>query len=335
MDSLSQALLGASTFALVQHKHIGKSSLVIGALAGTLPDLDVLLAPFFHEVAFITVHRSFSHSILFAILGSLFFGYLAHKMTRFRYRLKDWTWAFFLAFFTHSLLDWCTTYGTKMLCPFHGHLFSINSIHVIEPIYTAILLLGVGLFFFKSMTIPQRDKVLRYTLAFSTLYLCWTFVSKGMANRQFVKEIQARNITYEKMLVSPTPFNTLLWNGIIKTKQGYYFGSYSLLDSREHIDLQFVKSDNEWLPEIQKFKRGRQYLEFTQDFPLVQVDQNMVKIYAIKFGPVNYFGKPEFVYPLCIPLDGTATQAFKIDCDQQKGGPVKDYQQLLKRIKGI
>ena len=39
MDSLSQALLGAATFAIVKDKYIGKKSLIIGAIAGSLPDL--------------------------------------------------------------------------------------------------------------------------------------------------------------------------------------------------------------------------------------------------------------------------------------------------------
>ena len=335
MDSLSQALLGAATFALVKDKYIGKSSLVIGAVAGTIPDLDVLLAPFFNEVAFITVHRSFSHSIIFAFFGSLLFGYLAHRMTRFRYRFKDWSLAFFLAFFTHSLLDWCTTYGTKMLCPFNGYIFSLNNIHIIEPIYTSILLLGVLLLAFKSMSVFKRGKVIQWTLAFSTLYLCWTFVSKAIANQQFLKEVYARNIQYEKMMISPTPLNSLLWSGIIKTKEGYYLGTYSLLDSRKNIELYFVESRNELIPEIQKFRKGRQYLEYTQDFPLVEVEDEMVKIYAIKFGPINYFGEPEFVYPLCLNLDKVDEANFKIDRASQQRGPIKNYKNLIKRIQGI
>jgi len=79
MDSLTQALLGASTFALVKNKDIGKKSLLIGAVAVTLPDLDVLLSPFFNEVAFISVHRSVSHSLFLAIVLSFLFGYIFYK----------------------------------------------------------------------------------------------------------------------------------------------------------------------------------------------------------------------------------------------------------------
>ena len=289
MDSLSQALLGASTFALVKNKHIGRSSFIIGAIAGTIPDLDVMVAPFFDEIEMLTIHRSYSHSILFAILGSLFFGYIAHRATQFRYKYKDWTLAFFLALFTHALLDWCTTYGTQLLCPFNDHLFSLNIIHVFEPIYTSILLIGVVLAFRKSRRFRNKDTIIKWTLSLSCIYLCWACVSKTIANEQFVKDINSRNIAYEKLLISPTPLNTFLWNGIIKTQNGYYFGSYSLFDSRKKIELFFLSSSNDLIPKIKQFKKGQIYLEYTQDFPLITMNNDTTRIYAVKFGPINYF----------------------------------------------
>lgn len=336
MDSLSQALLGAATFAIVKDKYIGKKSLIIGAVVGTIPDLDIFLAPFFNEVAFITIHRSISHSLIFAICTSFSLAYFAHRITKHKYRYKDWSLAFFLALFTHSMLDWCTTYGTKILAPFHGHLFSLNNIHIIEPFYTSILLIGLGyLLIKKSLTSIQRHKILRWTLTLSSLYLCWTFVSKGIANHKFLAQIYKQNIQYEKMMVSPTPLNSLLWSGIIKTQNGYYFGSYSLLDTRENIALYFVESRNELLSQIKTFKKGRQYLEFTQGFPLIKVENNKINIFAIKFGPINYFGLPEFAYPLTLNLNETTDDNFRIDRSSQQIGPLKNYRTLLKRIKGI
>lgn len=71
MDSLSQVVLGAITFAVVKDKEIGKKSLVYGAVLGTIPDLDVFLNPFFDSVQQLAIHRAFSHSIFFSILLSL------------------------------------------------------------------------------------------------------------------------------------------------------------------------------------------------------------------------------------------------------------------------
>ena len=52
MDSLSQALLGAATFAIVKDKYIGKKSLIIGAVVGTIPDLDIFFGAFFQRSSF-------------------------------------------------------------------------------------------------------------------------------------------------------------------------------------------------------------------------------------------------------------------------------------------
>ncbi|MEE9438918.1 MAG: metal-dependent hydrolase [Saprospiraceae bacterium] len=192
MDSLTQGLLGAVTFALIKDKKIGKKSVIIGAIAGTIPDMDVFLAPLFNDVELLSVHRSVSHSIIFAVLSSILLGTIFHKIYEKKHSHLQWMLAFFLAIFTHSLLDWCTTYGTKLLSPFTSHLFSTNNIHVFEPIYTSILLVGVILLVIKKHPNKARHKIIQITLFVSSLYLLWTFASKGIANSEFVNELENR-----------------------------------------------------------------------------------------------------------------------------------------------
>ena len=61
MDSLTQATLGAAVGEAVLGKKIGNKAAVIGAIIGTIPDLDVLLVPFFNEFQKISLHRGYSH----------------------------------------------------------------------------------------------------------------------------------------------------------------------------------------------------------------------------------------------------------------------------------
>ncbi|MFK8102323.1 MAG: metal-dependent hydrolase [Saprospiraceae bacterium] len=336
MDSLTQGLLGAATFAVVKDKEIGKKSLLIGAIAGTIPDLDVFLAPFFNNVEFLTVHRSVSHSIILAILLSLLLGAIFHRIYKKKQSQSKWMFAFFLAIMTHSILDWCTTYGTKLFSPFSSHLFSTNNIHVFEPIYTLILLTGVIILSVKNQPKIGRQKIINLTLLLSTLYLTWTFISKGIANNHFVNELEKQHIEYEKLIVSPTPLNTILWHGIVKTSNGYYFGTYSLFDKRENIEFQFEASANMLIEKVNKNRLVKYYLEYTQDFPLIRADENgNIKIFAIKYGPVNYSGKPEFVYPLSFNINNLEYENIKIDYSGKQRGPVKNYRKLFNRIKGI
>ncbi len=336
MDSITQALLGATTFSLIKDREIGKKSLLIGAIAGTLPDLDVFLAPLFNDVAFLTVHRSVSHSVLLAVVFSVILGMIFHRIYKKKQSQVKWISAFFLAIGTHSMLDWCTTYGTKLLSPFNAHLFSTNNIHVFEPIYTLILLIGVGMLVFRSVNAERQRRMAQLTLLLSTLYLAWTFVSKGIANNQFVKELNRQEIQFEKLLVSPTPLNSILWHGIAKTADGYYLATYSLFDTRDQITFEFKPSDNYLIDEISKNKLVKYYLQYTDDFPLIEEDSvGNIKIYAIKFGPINYEGKAEFVYPLTFSRQDLEEEAIVIDYARTEKGPVKDYGALFRRIGGI
>ena len=335
MDSLTQGLLGAATFALIKDKDIGKKSLLIGAVAGTIPDVDIFLSPFFNSIEFITIHRSVSHSILFAILLSFILGEIFHRIYRKQHTRTGWNLAFFIAIFTHSILDWCTTYGTKLISPFDDHLFSLNSIHVFEPVYTSILLIGILIHSFRSEEKSNNRRAIKGALIISTLYLAMSMVSKNHAYYHFKSELDKNGVAYEDILVSPTPLNIFLWHGIVKQRDGYRLGTYSIFDRKKPITYQFVKSDNHIIPSVENNRLIKYYLEYTQGFPLIQKDPNGdIRIFAIKYGPINYYGKPEFINPLRFNLNDLSDRNITIDYSGKERGPVKNYKNLFKRIGG-
>ena len=74
MDSLSQIVLGAAVGEAVLGKKLGNCAMVWGAVAGTLPDMDVLGQFFLNELDNLAFHRGISHSLTATVLGSLFWG---------------------------------------------------------------------------------------------------------------------------------------------------------------------------------------------------------------------------------------------------------------------
>ena len=74
MDSLTQIVLGAAVGNATLGKRIGNKALLYGAIAGTIPDLDVIFGKFTDTITAVEWHRGFSHSILFCILFSPVFG---------------------------------------------------------------------------------------------------------------------------------------------------------------------------------------------------------------------------------------------------------------------
>ena len=142
MDSVTQIVLGAAVGEAVLGKKIGNKAMLLGAIAGTIPDLDVLASHFTDTVTALEIHRGFTHSIVFAIAFGLFFGWLLSLWDK-RATLKQWSWFWFLCFVTHPLLDAFTVYGTQLSWPFQPHPVMWSSIFIIDPFFTVPLLIAV------------------------------------------------------------------------------------------------------------------------------------------------------------------------------------------------
>ena len=62
-----QATLGAAVGHLCWHKKIGNKALLLGAMGGTIPDLDIILYPLLDDIQRLHWHRGESHSIWFVL----------------------------------------------------------------------------------------------------------------------------------------------------------------------------------------------------------------------------------------------------------------------------
>jgi len=80
MDSLTQIALGAAVGEVVAGKKIGNRALFWGAVAGTIPDLDIIGNLFMTEIQSLAFHRGFSHSFVFSIIGAFGFGWLVDQI---------------------------------------------------------------------------------------------------------------------------------------------------------------------------------------------------------------------------------------------------------------
>ena len=67
MDSLTQIVLGAAVGEAVLGKKVGNKAMLYGAIAGTIPDLDVISSFFTDTVTALEIHRGFTHSVFFLL----------------------------------------------------------------------------------------------------------------------------------------------------------------------------------------------------------------------------------------------------------------------------
>lgn len=237
MDSVSQFLLGASVSIAVMNRKVPVwQSALVGAIMGTLPDLDVFID---HGDAIrnMTLHRTESHSLLPITLISPLFAWLITWGLKQKAYFKHWWLACWLALFTHPLLDLMTVYGTQLGLPFTDYPFAISSIYIVDPLYTLPLLFGccITLFSRKGKTIKWNN----VGLTISCLYLAWSVLAQNIATQHVEKQLARQNIARNQVLISPTALNTVVWRVLIMTPERYGEGYYSLLSPQRSLSIKW------------------------------------------------------------------------------------------------
>ena len=233
MDSVTQIALGAAVGEAVLGRRVGNKAILWGAIAGTLPDLDVFV-PLGDVVSDFTYHRSATHSLFVLALVAPLLAWLVCKIHP-REQSHWWPWwlMLYLVFATHVLLDSCTAYGTQILWPFDDTPVFWSNIFIIDPLYTLPLLIGVIAALVMSRAQDRGYRWNRAGLVLSTLYLAWTVTASLIAEQRFERGLQAQGIEYESLYVTPAPFTSFTWRAVVVGGGDYYQGWYSIFDNAD------------------------------------------------------------------------------------------------------
>lgn len=274
MDSLTQIAIGIATAEVFLGNKIKNKTFIYGALLGTLPDLDVFVGKFFDPVTAVSIHRSFSHSLIFYLLLSLPLGFLVHKIEKGKVKLFLATQAVFSILLTHSFIDIFTTWGTQLFWPLPYKL-AFKSIFVVDVFYTLPWI--VFLFFiFKSNDFERRKKFLRLAFFTTTAYLLLGLSIKFYVLNKFEEALNKENIKYSDLIVKPTFSNLILWNANVKTDKAFLLADYSLFDSQP---IQFKKylKDTIAEQEIQDLPVFKQLQDISEGWYIVsKVDEDYI-----------------------------------------------------------
>jgi len=263
MDSVTQITLGTAVGVAVMGRRVPVwQSALWGAAAGTTPDLDVVV-DFGDAILNMTRHRAETHAFFYLALVSPVFAALASWLGKRPDLFKRWLLAFWLIFATHVLVDYLTVYGTQLLQPFTDYPFGRGSIFIIDPLYTLPLLIGLIACLVSNSS--RRFTFNAIGLAVSTMYLIW-----GLGVQQYVESVARQNLPDTvhpdaKLLVTPSPLNSVLWRVVATSPTHYYEGWHSLLDDEPVINwtehergaqLIAQHSDHPGIARIQAFSHG-------------------------------------------------------------------------------
>ncbi len=267
MDSLTQIALGAAVGTAVLGRKVGARAALWGAVCGTLPDLDVLL-PYGDPVRDFTFHRAESHSLFWLTVASPFLAWVIARLHRSAGATFRECWLLvWLSLVTHPLLDAFTVYGTQLLLPFSDYPVGVGSVFIIDPLYTVPLIVGVIAALRLRRVAP--DRAMRWNavgLALSTLYLGWGVAAQSHVEGVVNRTLAATPLAQARTLVTPAPFNTLLWRVVVMDDGGYHEGYYSLFDASPHVQLDHHASDPRLLEPLRDDWSVRRLAWFTKGF---------------------------------------------------------------------
>ncbi len=262
-------------------KKIGNKGAVVGAVVATVPDLDVVLMPFYSDLERLSIHRGYSHSILFSLLGAFLFAYILSRIKWTQQISKTRLWIFaWLALITHILLDAFTTYGTLLFLPVSDYRVGFDSINVVDPVYTLPMLAGLvfSLFIYKDS--PSRTGFNKAGLIISTLYLLGTLGIKFHVEQQFDAELKKQNIVYRDLLTVPVSIGSINWYGVAKTGDGLYMAKYSNL-KRNQIHFEFFPTNEQLLDGLDPWLVNRMKW-FAKGFYTVSESGGNIRLYNLQ-----------------------------------------------------
>lgn len=267
MDTITQMAFGAVVGQAGWRHRFGRAALVAGAVAGLLPDLDVLVQtgdPFSGWL----YHRGITHSLFGApILGLLTgFGFWLYFKRKYkkgntdlillaeREALGAWLWLGLFAVTTHIWLDLLTSYGTQLFAPLSNTRFALNAMPVIDFTYSGILFLALaaGL----SLKVPAKVAQVIAGIAIG-LSLMWQVFAwdinmraESLARKDFKSIVRIHSY--------PTLFTPFLRRITAEDIDRIYFGFWRPDEDK----IQWRVVEKQFHPGIEKMKETRAFKIF-------------------------------------------------------------------------
>ena len=288
MDSVTQAVLGASVAGVCAPRGHRRKALIAGALLGTLPDLDVLI-DFGDAVKNYTYHRGFSHSLFVLVpLAALLWLGLRQWWLPVRADPGRWFAAILLALVTHPLLDAHTAYGTQLWWPLSTPPTMWSTLFIIDPVYTIPLLLGT----LSALIRPEAKWAgasLAAGLVISTAYIGWSWIGKTTVEQNARQALDDSGRSEAPLFSVPTPFNTLLWRVVVMTEDGYLEGFDSLVADDGPVQFARYPSDNGSLAAATEIWAVSRLRWFSRDFLKSTVRDEMLVLTDLRMGQEPYY----------------------------------------------
>ncbi len=283
MDSLTHALTGAIIGEATAGSKIGKKAMLIGALAANIPDLDVLVTPFFDPIKAMFVHRGFSHSFLLLIPGSLLIAYLLSKKIIKSLTLIHAWMLIFIPWLSHLVMDIFNTYGTALFEPICSIRVSFDSMAIVD-----LSLLLILSFFW--VAILQAKRKQQNTVKLSVIAMIAVMAYFGLSSiikirleQRLSSHASHSKILPQRVHTTPLPLTNMAWMVVTEDSATFEISHVNIIKNHVFRHARISKSNHRICKQqVQKL------IEFTKGYFLIDsVGENLYYFYDLRFSSLE------------------------------------------------
>lgn len=268
-------------------KKIGRWGMLLGAIAKSAPDFDLFYTGLNDPRAYMCDHRAHTHSLFIEALYALPIAWLLVKLFKQKVSFQRMLVFMLACLWGHSLLDWCTNFGTQLLLPFTNENYSLNTLAIVDLLFTLPMLVMVLIAVFYKKNEARRNKLARISLIYCFVYLGFTFFNKMRAEKIAEESIAKNNIPAVSFMTNPTMLNNVLWYSVASNDTAVFIGEFSLVHSENPITWRSYPRNQDLMNES-KSKNDVAILKwFSDPFTIAEANGDTLNVYAVKFGRTN------------------------------------------------
>lgn len=330
MDSLTQittgALIGEKTLG---HK-MGNQAGLWGAIIGTIPDLDVFLAPFFDPVENLFVHRGISHSLLFCLLLAPLLGWMLKGIYKHREPgFYQWSLYSLWILLGAVFIDYLTTYGASIFWPFSDYRIELSTMAIVDVFFTLPLITAVIIILASPKHSGLRIRVKNGAFYFAIIYLLLSGVHKFHQQASFSHALKEQGLSYERLRTQPMPMTNFLWMGLAETQHGYWLGYHSLFDSQKP-SFEFIPRNQQLLKPYRENVKISRLVGFTKNYYTLSQQDSKLLLHDLRFGKFQAKNQPMYVFSFEIQASRQTLQIKEAEPGVEI--TMQDFRQYLKKI---
>ncbi len=283
MDSVSHVVIGAAIGETFLGKKIGRWGMLLGAVAKSLPDFDLFYTGLQDPRAYMHEHRAHTHSLFFEAIYAIPIAWLLFKLFKQKVSFRRMLVFMLACLWGHSLLDYCTNFGTQLFLPFTDKQYSLYTLSIVDLLFTLpILLLVLIAVFFRDA--ERRLKLSKAALVWCGLYLAVTFVNKYRAENIAEDSIAKNKIPATAHITNPTMLNNFLWYCVASNDSTLYTGEFSMLHADKPIHWRAYPRHRELLDNFPNQTDAAILKWFGDPYTISDPNADTLNVYAVKFG---------------------------------------------------